>query len=816
MGCKNQGDVCDTTDHCQQYVPLPADQKVTVEFTEYPVPDLRSSNINFNMPRRDGIAVMYPSLAVTTNTRTGGTPSSAAICGKASRTVSCFGADEYYYGYRPNELSFDLMFSDRFFSYLYDTSDDAGHVGIACYYLQTRTNATTGGTPDPVTGDPDPPDSTEESTVCKPCTAFSCAPAKTNLTYTVPEGNITGDPDAPHPTLYGIGTDTNKLCFSYVSLSTTLPNGVTDLEMSYDGVTWTDVWDEGQAQGVNYDTSQNPFTTGEDPLEDFQIYDLDSGTSATGFRVKLSISAIADLNAPDPPGPTFSGVRWRILELMTPGQGYTAGTTFDLSFPYTDANANIVNLTVKLRIKSVGPIQAVGSAAGFDVLRIGDTINGHTITHTFHTDLDNFPYHVVYLDGNGSNFTKDTNYTSSRNHVISAKAGYGIVDRAILVGVYEFLDKSTQFTTNSIAQNAPNVFNDIFQPDVSVTITNGSITGTTINLPGVGLDKVQGGQPTLGIAGDPAEGGTKAEVEGTFVNGELTAIKIVKGGSGYSADNPPQIYVNNTSYRTTQSVDTPGYDPSKIDNALEIYEKMPDGPAKPSKERLDKIRAAYELPPTQVSNAPEPSFLQKLDPTRLRLETMPQKSYSQAAVDEWRANAGINNDDSEDISNLNVPEVIQDKLKARNEYELTNLDNFGEKITQKVIPAEQTKRTAMVETVQGPFSDLPVASEYTKYMIRQFKPDTTPDVKISVTLSCEVAQEGCGHVPCSPTGETGGTTNNADGTTTTTSYSTLVGPLGGGCQNWSASGEIDLLNDMTGTTFTLGLAIGEYGNPYDE
>ena len=101
-------------------------------------------------------------------------------------------------------------------------------------------------------------------------------------------------------------------------------------------------------------------------------------------------------------------------------------------------------------------------------------------------------------------------------------------------------------------------------------------------------------------------------------------------------------------------------------------------------------------------------------------------------------------------------------------------------------------------------------------MIRQFKPDTTPDVKISVTLSCEVAQEGCGHVPCSPVGETGGTTNNADGTTTTTSYSALVGPLGGGCQNWSASGEIDLLNDMTGTTFTLGLAIGEYGNPYDE
>ena len=104
------------------------------------------------------------------------------------------------------------------------------------------------------------------------------------------------------------------------------------------------------------------------------------------------------------------------------------------------------------------------------------------ITRTFHTEIGEFPYHVVYLDGNGNDFVKDTQYTSSRNHIITAKAGYGIVDRAILVGLYEFLDKSLQFTTGDVNENAPDVFNTVSAPVAFISVDeNGGISDINID-----------------------------------------------------------------------------------------------------------------------------------------------------------------------------------------------------------------------------------------------------------------------------------------------------------------------------------------------
>ena len=45
--------------------------------------------------------------------------------------------------YTPDELSFDFQYSDTWFSYIWDTSDEAGHVGQAAYYLETRRGTTT-------------------------------------------------------------------------------------------------------------------------------------------------------------------------------------------------------------------------------------------------------------------------------------------------------------------------------------------------------------------------------------------------------------------------------------------------------------------------------------------------------------------------------------------------------------------------------------------------------------------------------------------------------------------------------------------------
>ena len=91
---------------------------------------------------------------------------------------------------------------------------------------------------------------------------FTCTPASTNLRYTTGQ-DITGDIDCPHPTLFGIGTSSKKLCFTYDQLSTQLPNGVIDFEVSYDGVTYTDTWDQGANAGTPYTTSQNPWQAGD-------------------------------------------------------------------------------------------------------------------------------------------------------------------------------------------------------------------------------------------------------------------------------------------------------------------------------------------------------------------------------------------------------------------------------------------------------------------------------------------------------------------------------------------------------------------------
>lgn len=812
MGCKSnftrQGTPCYQSNHCDIFVPTSADQKVTTEFTEYPESPIRNSNINYQIEKRDSIAVMYPSFGVTLTD--GSPPSAGGTCGKVFRTVNCSGVDRYYYDYVPNELSFDLGFSDRYFAYLYDTSDNAGHAGIACYYLQDETRASTTASPgnDPVTGDPIPGTTTTTGgVVCKPCTSFSCATSKTNISYSGTE-DLTGDPDAPIPTLFGVGTDSNKVVFSYDSLSSTLPNGVTDIEFSYDGVTYTDVWDEDALTGIPYDSTQNPFVTGQDQFNDFQIYDLNSG-NATGFRVKIALSSIADVDAE--PGPTYSGVQWQITELLSPGTGYSTGTVFPLTYAYTKTDGTVVNLTMNLKISGVGPVDIVEGQSGFDVLRAGDTINNHEITRVFHTDIDNFPYHIAYVDGNGSNFAKDTQYTSNRNHVITAKAGYGIADRACLVGIYEFTDKSVQFTTLDINKNAPDVYNTLVQPQITLTVTNGAVTNATISDGGSGWNTL-GRDPVLSVAGPQGEGGVLAVLEPTFTNGVLTAVQIVNQGSKYDASNPPQAYISNTSYALTDSRDNPRYNPEKTEDIIDTFDQFP---GLLTEEDRKYIRDAYEADPKMVKELPTPNATVKLDNERLRFEKLPQKLFSKKAVDEWRETSEFKVDLTKDIAELDIDESIKVEILQSHLDDVQLRKDFADAMTQEQIPEQYVAKSSLVETVRGTFNDLPQASTYTKYLITQVRTDNASDTTIRVTLSCEVAQKGCAHVPCSPTASVGGTTTDSDGNTIVTSYSALTGPLGGGCRDWSASGDLIIQNDMTATTNTIKDAISRYGNPYE-
>lgn len=830
MGCKSNyyedNDPCLQDDHCNIFVPPAADRKVTLEYTEYPESPHRTGEFNLFFPERESDAVMYPSFGVSADMG-GSLPVSGGTCGKVTRAVSCFSTDAYVYDYVPNELSYDIGLSDRYFAYLYDTSDNAGHVGIACYYLEERSRSTTTASPgnDPETGTPIPgTTSTEGDIICHPCTSFSCATSKTHLSYSGTE-DLTGDPDAPHPTLYGIGTDSKKIAFSYDSLSSSLPNGVVDLEMSYDGVTYTDVWDENSLTGVGYDSPQNPFSTGDNQLRTFEIFDLNAGT-ATGFRVKVNIESIADVDAE--PGPTYSGVRWRVTELLSAGTGYAAGTVFQLSYSYTDPNNNVIPLTMNLRIKTVGPVQTVSGQSGFDVLRVNDTINGHTITRVFHTDLDNFPYHIVYVDGNGNDFAKDTQYTSNRNHVITVKAGFGIVDRAILVGVYEFLDKSVQYAIADVNKNAPDVFNTLIQPEVTLTVTNGRVTGATIVSGGSGWDTL-GREPSLVVSGPqdlgvlenvdsydqiekafPSENDI-ATLDATFTNGVLTAVSIVNPGAKYQDDNPPRVSVNNVGYALTDSQPNPAYMPEKQEDIVDTMRAIPGMFAE---EDFERVKNNLEAPEKNVTEFPEPNMRLKLDDERFRTEELPQETFNRKTVEDWWERAAPKFDMTKEISELPISDDLKTTFTSIQTDDFALREQQKEQLIQDEIPKQATVKETYIETVQGPFSELPVASTYTKYMIRQYSPSRSRDVKLKITLSCEVAQEGCGHVPCSPTASVGGTTNNPDGSTTVTTYSPLAGPLGGGCRDWSATGTLKILNDLTAATNTFSDAIDAYGNPF--
>ena len=516
MGCSPENDCSSTS--CERFEPGTGEGVALVEFREYPENIIRAGA--YNVPGREGKAIMYDSLGLTS--------SSAANCGKYTKSAC---GETLYFDYYPNELSFDYGFADSWFSYIYDTSNDAGVVGTPCYHIETETvtNTQTGAS--------------SSTDTCYPCGSFACTPATTTISYTVDDGTQEcgcSDPDCPHPTLFAIGTLSKKIAFSYDSLSTTLPNGVSDFEVSDDGTTWTDVWNGNEAIPTEYISGDNPYQAGDESFNDFHIFELNSGAS-TGFRIKAQIKAVYDDSGAVT---TFSGTSWTITEILSPGTGYSTSQTFTLEYTHTLPDNSTTVLNLNLRVKAVEPYQATQGQVGFDVLRAGDTINGHTITRVFHTDLDNFPYHIAYIDGNGSSFAKETQYTSSRSHQITVKAGWMVQNRAILVGFYEFLDKSVQYETIDFDSNAPDTFNILTQPAVVSTVVNGIVTDLTLIDGGGGWNQY-GRQPEVIITPPYLVTGAQATCKAEFVNGVMTAIKVDLGGTGYSSANPPKVYVRN-------------------------------------------------------------------------------------------------------------------------------------------------------------------------------------------------------------------------------------------------------------------------------
>ena len=786
---------------------------VSVEFEEYPLATVRADG-SYNIPGREGVAVMYPSIyRCASPVPTIDSLNSASNCGKMTRVVphNGFSSDPciFIYDNYPNQLSFDYGYSDRYFSYIFDTSNQQGIIGKPCFYYETSEATTNDGTSD--TG-------VVAGGRCLPCSGFTCTPASTTLSYTLSHDALTNDPDCPHPTLFGFGSDKNKLAFSYDQLSSTIPNGVTDFSFSYDGVTYVDAWNQDEVSGIPYESTQNPpYQSGDEAFTDFTIFELnDTPNNKTGLRVKIETKSLYDDSGAST---VFTGTQWLATEVLNPGTGYAVNDVFSLTYTHTHPDNSTSTLTLNLKITAVGQYQATSGQSGFDVLRAGDTLNGHEITRAFHTDIDNFPYHIIYLDGNGNDFTKDTQYTSDRNHVVTAKAGYGIKDRAILIGMYEFIEKSMQFTTADIDQNAPDTFNVLVQPKVTPTVTNGIVTAVTINDGGSGWNQY-GREPEVIITPPLVATGTPASVKAEFTNGVMTAIKVDLGGTGYSSTNLPQIVVKNIHKRQTLKFENNIDKNTMTTTSTEVMSAVPAGEGNEYLEITGEEKAKFtdtidkiETETTYQDNVP--SIKLKLDPNRQRINKLPQRMYRKELTEGFKEETSIKYDLNY-LEDVDIPRSYKDEFtKEKDRSGQHRLDDI-EAITQDVVPEFSNHDESFIETVQGPTSALPHASTYTKYMMKQYRPDPTRDTNLTITLSCTPVDTGCAHFTCTaPSPQSGGTVDNGDGTTTTTTY-TMAGVLGDGCKAWTATGNLKMYNDMTTSTTQWVNATSAYGNPFDE
>lgn len=853
MPCHNDGSPCGTSffnatqrnpSHCDTRRPNNSNAVTLADVAIYPPIQQPSGLEN---PPAD--AVMYDSIMYTPyppsyrggfsyTSPTGATDTEGGECGKVTDLQTC---GKIVYEYVPGELSFQDMDSDTWFGYLYDMGANGGAVGTPCFRLEreTRNGTTTTSTPSSgVPGDPgyNPGSSSSTSdgeaskTRCIPCTNFYCTPVRSYASYTYNGPDETGDPDCPYPTIHTIGTESNKIAFRYNSLSTEIPDAVQDISFVYtpDNID-QDVWDQtNYAPGDPIVTTQNPWKAGDETFEDFVVVDdetLEDGDKV-GLAVKFRISPVIDGT-----GETvvFTGTTWEFLELINGGQNYDVNDTFTLSYTrdHQDGTSSTLNMTLK--ITSVGPSTSVSAQEDFATLSEGDTINGHTVIATRHSDLDNFPYHIVYLDGSGSNFSKDTQYTSSRNHVITVVAGYGIVDRVYFGGLYEFFDKSVQYTVHSIDNNSPDVFNTIRQPNVTVNLSNGTVSGVTINDGGAGFNTLPE-DPEL-IVTDPNVGsGRAARVEGVFSGGVLTSVNILDPGSGYTTTNPPQVWVKNV-YRKDDTVTFEGI--SQEDAAVDTF--------------LDRVRDEGTFPEFTEINASNPGavagnesrrqqyeqktegILQpnrsvKQDFNRRRTIELPQRRYRGDEVNRLRDTYdNFNNHDLPNANNITEQFRSGHRLSqdSNNQTLNTSLDN----IIQSQVPDSISYNENYVETTQRRFADLPQASPLTKYTIKQYRADPATKTTLNITIGCDVQESGCAHIEpgCpgpgqTPDSETTTSSTDDDGNTTeyTVTFSYLLSPmLGPGCQNWSASGSMTVRHHLTRSTQTYAAASDAYGNPFD-
>jgi len=543
MGCNTSSKPWSGGKKCGDYTP-PSGAFIPNVVT-YPV-----RNTNLNWPDVDRDRVMYPSFI-----KVGDAPSRES-CGKEFRVEETiyhrgFDDEETYriWQHVPSELSLYPIYGDMWFMIEYDTYNY--FKGTPCKRFETVDRDDSwpdiyedeDGPPDPETGEPTTTTTQTQFAgnvgsneyICIPCTSSlgACRPSSSTITYQTPDGNISGDTKNPYPTIWAVDTGSRYIVFSYDELSTTVPDGMSTIRIDHNGqskVLWTNGASESFIQSSigNWDQDDG----GTELIVEIDS-DIRTGSVQTGDAARLTISITPIITDLTNNVYTFDGSEIEIVELSNPGTGYSVGQTFNFSHTYTHENGDTTTWDFTLTVDAVQDFEApTGSTLA--LLSDGDVINGHTVVRALHTDVINFQYHVLELDGNGSTFTKDTGYTSGRNHDITVRAGFGISDRATLIGLYEFRNKNIQYVTKLLRPGIPHYYDDIVAPVIDAQVSNGKITGATVISGGSGLNNLD--RKELEVSTPQVKSGKRAKVKGNFSGGSLQSVDIIESGSGYSTE----------------------------------------------------------------------------------------------------------------------------------------------------------------------------------------------------------------------------------------------------------------------------------------
>lgn len=841
--------------NCNMVVPPDA---LPFEFKEFPQADFRSAT--FNIPEMDDNAVMYGATLIPLDnnpmSRTYNTfPDSGVSCGKT--VANCTSGYSLVYENYPTELSFQYGSSDTWFYYLYDISNNSGISGTPCFWLEeedrnitsnagvaTGVPSTPGtpasgtpGTPGYDPGDPGDPgiadvsvpanDNTGTNKLeCYNCDTFYCNTDIVQLRYSGVR-DLTGDVDCPHPTLFGLGSQSEKVMFNYTALSKIAPDGVA--RFSVDG---TDIFPNGfvTTPGASIETNETPWEVGEEAFYNFKVFTLETGLSE-GFVIRVTIGPRIDANN------NITGTIYSFAEWLSRGVRYTVGQSYTLEWEHTHPSGATTIFTKTLNITSVSDadIPDVAGISGFDKLRVGDIVNGHTITRVVHSDPE-FGYHVAYLSGGGNDFANGSTYNSDRNHTIKTYAGYGIRTHAVLVGLYEFLGKSVQYTTAEVSDEAPDDYNLIEQPFAKCTVQNGRITGLATSptdepdengymfKPGSGMKQsnLQGRKPEL-VVTPPTNGGEQAIIKGQFDgSGALTGITVVNSGSGYSESSKdrPMVYLANIQKENTFTIPNnavrkgqqesdldvidrmpkKGKPPSAREEASEVitlddslkafigedayqslkaneefttqqqYDNQPDGDT--TSDTKESIKKAHKSRKAQTTHTiPVTKLNIQSDPNRIREVKLEQNKIKQSDIDPVRKYMDAEYDldylaNIDSVDPLHKKQIVADKNSINK--------NITQHLDDVMLPGDvkpvARHRERFVETVSGSLSDLPRSSNRTKYMLTQYRPDPQEKVSIRVEIKVEPLQIGCGHVCPNPF------VGNADFTENTTNDEYDNGP----------------------------------------